>query len=464
MLVATAGGAALAALPRLRGGRALTAALAALVVLATLVLALVSVGLPARVLLPNHLGELFDGLDRGLVGISHVSWPYDGPDPWVRLTLLLGIPALLVPAAALAFWPARLGAGVRRALALVLVLALYGVAATEHPIGDQRAKGLLLLVLVAAWLWLPRLSARELAPAAAVVAAVGLLAVPLAARLDSDQPWWDYTAWNPFGGGKDISFDWNHSYGPLDWPREGTTLLNVRSKKPYYWKTETLDRFDGFRWLHSQENDQTSPLSELPGRPANPRQRWDYFWFNPRWDARIRVTIRSLRSDFLIGAGTTYSVSGAGAISPSGDGTTRRMARPLEEGDSYTVRAYVPEPSAAQMRGAPAAYPDTVAQYTSLFLPGPGGTAFGDGGRGDASRSAQPPARAVQVPFRGQATKADPGSLPPDPGLALRARVPARAAADRRRADRVRRGRADRAPPQVVVHVQREGAPPRLSA
>jgi hypothetical protein len=118
VVVATGGGAALAALRRLHGGRALTAALAALVVLATLVLALVSVGLPARVLLPNHLSELFDGLDRGLVGISHVSWPYDGPDPWVRLTLLLGIPALLVPAAALAFWPASLGAGVRRALAL----------------------------------------------------------------------------------------------------------------------------------------------------------------------------------------------------------------------------------------------------------------------------------------------------------------------------------------------------------
>jgi transglutaminase-like putative cysteine protease len=232
------------------------------------------------------------------------------------------------------------------------------------------------------------------------VATVGLVALPLAARLDTDQPWWDYTTWNPFGGGKDISFDWNHSYGPLDWPRQGTTLLNVRSQKPYYWKTETLDRFDGFRWLHSQENDQTSPMSELPTSPALRGRRWEYFRFNPRWDARIRVTVRSLRSDFVIGAGTTYAVSGAGATAPTSDGTTA-LARSLEEGDSYTVRAYVPDPSAAQMRGAPGPYPQSVAQYTALFLPGRGQTAFGDGGRGDASRSAQPPVRPLLVPFRG---------------------------------------------------------------
>ena len=401
VLVATAGGAALAALPRLRLGASGTAILAALVALATLLLALVAAGLPARLLVPSHFGELTDGIDRGLVGISHVSWPYDGPDPWVRLTLMLGLPAALAPAAALVFWPARRAAAARRGIALVLLVAVYTFAATEYPLGSQLGKGFLLLVLVAAWLWLPRLSTRELPTAVAVVVAVGLVAMPLASRLDADQPWWDYTAWDPFGGGKDITFDWTHSYGPLNWPRQGTTLLDVRSKRGYYWKTETLDAFDGFRWLHSDRNDQTTPLAELPGRAVNPGQRWDYYWFNPRWDARIRVTVRSLRSDFLVGAGTTYAVDGAGSVAPSADGTTRRTARPLEEGDTYTLRAYVPEPTPAQMREAPVSYPDSVTEYTQLILPRPGQTAFGEGQRGDASRSAEAPPRPVQVPFRG---------------------------------------------------------------
>ncbi len=70
--------------------------------------------------------------------------------------------------------------------------------------------------------------------------AVGLLALPAAARLDAQTAVIDYQSWNWFGG-KDVTFDWNHSYGPLDWSREGTTLLQVKSDKPLYWKAETLD-------------------------------------------------------------------------------------------------------------------------------------------------------------------------------------------------------------------------------
>ena len=64
-------------------------------------------GLPARLLAPNDWGELFDGLDRGLAGVESVEWPYDGPDEWIRLTIMLGAPFLLGIAAAVAFWPAR---------------------------------------------------------------------------------------------------------------------------------------------------------------------------------------------------------------------------------------------------------------------------------------------------------------------------------------------------------------------
>src|SRR5204862_283033 len=83
----------------------------------------------------------------------------------------------------------------------------------------------------------------------------GLLAVPAAARLDAARPWLDYRHWNwgasPLDGGE--SFVWDHSYGPLDWHRTGQTLLDVKSDSPHYWRTAVLDRFDGFRWITSDE-------------------------------------------------------------------------------------------------------------------------------------------------------------------------------------------------------------------
>ncbi len=98
-----------------------------------------------------------------------------------------------------------------------------------------------------------------------VVAAVGILSVPVAASFDADRPWWNYREWNLFGDGRAVTFDWTHSYGPLDWPRDGTTLLNIESDRPQYWKVETLDGFDGFRWLRT---DESSPTQDLPGLPA----------------------------------------------------------------------------------------------------------------------------------------------------------------------------------------------------
>ena len=38
-------------------------------------------------------------------------------------------------------------------------------------------------------------------------------------------------------------FDWRPSYGPIDWPRKGTTVLLIKSKKPHYWRAQTLDHF-----------------------------------------------------------------------------------------------------------------------------------------------------------------------------------------------------------------------------
>jgi transglutaminase-like putative cysteine protease len=412
LAIAVAGAAGLGLLPRLHLSRAATTALATAAALVMLVAALGAAGLAPRLLLPSGWAELGDGLDRGLSGISSVDWPYRGGEHWVRLTILLGPPLLLAAAAALAFWPARRGASALRAAALVLLLLLYGTAVTNHDPGQPALRGLVLLALVAAWLWLPRLEPREALAGAGLVLAVGIFALPLAAKLDADRPWWDYRSWDWFGNSKNVTFNWNHEYGPLDWPREGTTLLNVKSARAHYWKAETLDRFDGYRWLRSVDNDGTRPFAELPGSSSARGTTWEYFEWNPRWDVRFRVTVRSLSSSLIVGAGTTYSVRGVGPAAETADGTTVKLEDPLKKGDSYTVRAYAPDPTATQMRGAPRGFPTNVLQYTGIFLPGGGGNPYlrqREPTRRDRPSLAGRPG-AIFMPSRGEGLTGSPGA------------------------------------------------------
>jgi protein-glutamine gamma-glutamyltransferase len=369
LLVATGGAAALALLDRAPIPRPLIQAVAAVIALITLGLALMAAGLPGTLFLPAHWSELFDGLDRGLVGAQNVDWPYDGADPWIRLTILLGAPALLTLGAVLAFWPARRGTTALRGAGLVAVLLLYGSAVANRDPGQPALRGLILLVLVAAWLWLPRLPRREAVVAGAVVASVGILSLPVAAALDRDNPWWDYHAWEWFGNGKVITFDWDHTYGPLNWSRAGATVLNVKSDRPQYWKAETLDGFDGFRWIRTNDRNDTNYGTQVAYTDTRIQGRWDYGEYNLDWDKRIRVTVRSLSTPFVIGAGVILHVDGVPARLAD-DGTTRLIgSNRLEKGDTYSVRAYTPNPTRKQMQGAPKGYEQALARYTAITLP-----------------------------------------------------------------------------------------------
>ena len=48
------------------------------------------------------------------------------------------------------------------------------------------------------------------------------------------------------------AFRWDHTYGPISWSRSGLAMLDVKARQPDYWKAETLETFDGLRWLHSE--------------------------------------------------------------------------------------------------------------------------------------------------------------------------------------------------------------------
>ena len=201
VVTATAGGLALAATGRLRERRPLAAAATQIVVVPAMVaLGLLAAGLPGRLLPPGRWDELGEGIDRGLAGVPSVSWPYAGGDEWVGLTILLAAPVCCALAATLAFWPAGRVAPALRFAALILLVALYGVAATEHDFGTGLGRGLVLFLLIALWLWLPRLRRMELAVGLAALFAVGLLSLPLAAGADGDDAWVDYRSWRGCGG------------------------------------------------------------------------------------------------------------------------------------------------------------------------------------------------------------------------------------------------------------------------
>ena len=365
VLASLAGAAALSWLGRDRLSRRATWALAAAVGLTAAAVGAVAMGLPARLILPWNWNELGSALSAGLAGLWSADYPYEGNIAWVQLVILLGLPLVLGVAAALAFWPARRAASVLRALALVVLVAGYATATTISPPALPLLHGVVLLLGVWAWLWLPGRTGREAFSGVVLIGIAAVLALPIAMALDRGNPWVDYRTWglSAADAGSTEAFVWDQSYGPLVWPRVGQTMLEVKSDAPHYWRTAVLDRFDGSRWLQSGAvgNDAVQLPEGSPVPSNSPR-------LDPDWIHELTFTIRGFHSDLVVGAGTPLGL-------PDLDGVTameRGLVLPdqlLDPGDSYTMRSYIPNPSPGQMRAAPARYPSTLAPDTVVTLP-----------------------------------------------------------------------------------------------
>lgn len=362
------------------------------IVLLTLAAALLAIGLPARLLFPGNWDELTGGIAEGIRGIGNVNYPYDEDDAWSRLVLLLALPALLGTATALAFWPSARRGTVLRGAALAIFIATYGVAAVLYAPGHPLLHGLILLTLVAAYLWAPRLRGWELALGTGVVLAAGAVALPLTSTIERSSPVLDYRHWTWAGGEASVVFQWNHTYDRLSWPRRGTALLDIASDSPHYWRVMVLESFDGYRWTRSPlVEDRLELPGQVEGTDALP---------NPDWETTTGVTVRELRSSLIVAPGAVESVDGL-EESVADDGTAFAGELP-ETGQSYEVTAYAPDPSVEQMRAAADAYPAALSRFTALELPasrlGPDDTATLDAEDAAAAIATTP----VQVPFRGR--------------------------------------------------------------
>jgi hypothetical protein len=341
------------------------------IAIVTFCAALVVAGLPARLLLPAHWGELFANVGDGLRGIEDAAVPYDGGNAWVSLDFILGGTAMTAIAAAIAFWPAA-RRDHRRVVALVLLLASYAVPIALYQPGAELFWGLLLLILSAAWLWISRLHGARRNIALAVAFGAGVLALPIAARA-GDEPLLDYRTWNLFGASASVSFNWDHTYGPLQWPNDGATMFSVKTARPLYWKASVLDRFNGVAWQRAQAHDpaavaERSARRDAPGGGLNQ--------LHPGWVQEAEFQIDGLQTSLVIGAGTPLSVTdNVQPINSSPDGTLFHPGGALDGSTDYKIVTYDPNPTVDQLQTAPPRYPASrFAPLTLLGIP-PSGAA-----------------------------------------------------------------------------------------
>jgi transglutaminase-like putative cysteine protease len=398
--VATAGGAVLLAAAQIASRRRRNLVLAG-TALALVFTAVVAAGVPLRLLVPDAWDDLAAALADGIGAMPGVTVPYRGVDEWVRTAIMTGGTLITVLAALVAFWPERnraanTGPGFPLAAAVILGV-LYGVPIVERGPDHPYLGGAIFCVLLGTFLWVERLRADQIGLAAAGLLGAALVGLVVAPRLDAADPWLDYQKIAAdLEPATTARFDWDHRYGPLDWPREGREILRIKSPTQSYWKASTLDEFDGYRWRHSIRISSAVQATEFTPARAD-------------WTQTIRVVVKGLVSREYIAAGTTLDIREPRprpAIEDS-PGTWVSNGRPLRRGLSYRARIYNPRPTQVELRGVSDNYPPFIADnYLEMDLPeAPGGEPI-DPYTGAPAFGA--PLRAKFSPYRVEARGPDP--------------------------------------------------------
>ncbi len=358
-LAATVCGGALIAVGSLDRSGARNAALAVLcVVLAAAML--LGAGVPARLLVPGEWDTLAQGLADGVTSIPGTFVPYRGADEWVRRTLLLGGTALTTIAVLQAFWPRERGRLPGSAAAATVSLGtLYAVPVISRATTDRPfLSGALFTLLLCAFLLADRIRAATAAPALLLVIAVTTAAAAAAPALDRPAPWVDYghLAEDVAARGT-VGYAWNHSYGPISWPREGRELLRIKAQAQSYWKAEALDTFDGRAWRRTGSVAALEPDGEQDQT-------------QPQWFQTIRVSVRGLRTTQFITAGSANRVFDAPRVPVNaGAGTFSTQRGVLRRGAEYKARVYTPRPTNSQLQNSGTDYPSLARQWLRVTLP-----------------------------------------------------------------------------------------------
>lgn len=293
----------------------------------------------------------------GLSGLPGSFVPYAGSSPGIRLVIVLGAAVLLLDAAiVLAFAPRVLG-DLRRAGAATALIALAVVPSTLLRPQLPYLQGLVLFILLVAFVWGERAYREGRGGALVLLAVAGLAGAVLAPRIDAHRPWLDYRSWTGnLVHPRVDQFTWNQRYGPLHWPRTGHVVFTVQAAHGDYWKAEDLDVFNGYGWV-------AGPVS-APALPApSPALR-------TRWAQTIRVSVSGLRSSAVIASGSAAAPSALrGGVLPGDGAGTWVSIVPLSPGSSYSVNTYSPHPSPLELARAGTRYPRAaLLPYLSLTV------------------------------------------------------------------------------------------------
>jgi transglutaminase-like putative cysteine protease len=310
------------------------------------------------------VGSIANGIHSGLAALPRVFVPYAGANGWARTVILLGGGLLVLDAGVLlAFVPQTLG-DARRAAAALPLIALAIVPATLEAPHLATLQGLLLFVLVAAFVWGERLGRRELVPAVVIAAVAGVAGVILAPGLDIHRPLVNYESFaNGFSPTGSETFDWFQGYGPYYWPTSGKQVLRVSAAHSAFWKTENLDYFNGTGWAEATPS--VSSLGNIP--PVTPAPSPAAL---ARWTQTLRITVASMYTTEIVAAGAAQAPQDIpGGVAPGASPGTWVANHQLGPEDSYLVKVYVPTPSPAALALAGTAYPSTLDYYLTMFVP-----------------------------------------------------------------------------------------------
>jgi transglutaminase-like putative cysteine protease len=159
------------------------------------------------------------------------------------------------------------------------------------------------------------------------------------------------------------------STGLIDWTRIGTggtsqlgvqadvgdyltagrdaELLRIHSSEPLLWRGGTMDYFDGVRW-----SDTTQPMADDGEEIASGVETRTVVQ---------RVQVLNAETNLIFGGYKIVRTSEYVGATENSDGSWS-IDEPFEEGDFYVVLSDIPQPTAAQLRGAGSAYPSTVSE------------------------------------------------------------------------------------------------------
>ena len=335
-------------------------ALVGLLVLAAFVVMLALGGIPVGWLVHARVAVVARQVGDGVSALPRLEVPYHGLNHWARIVVTLGGGALALGAAATLALERRAAGGLRRAAPALPLLVLAAIPTTLVRPSFAYMHGLLVFVLLAAFLWGERVRRHD-APAALLVCLVaGVAGAALAPAIDRHRPWFDYQRLTETIAAQRLErFDWTQGYGPITWPRYGRGVLLVQARRVDYWKAENLDLFVGRGWS------QASLLA--PGSPAAGIDRASL----RRWTQTLTVTVQQMSTNQVIAAGTAARPVGLSGLVLSGASPgTWVSADRLGVGDTYRVRVYDPQPTAAELERAGTRYPRSVVpSYLSLTVP-----------------------------------------------------------------------------------------------